>query len=345
MGNERYYSTLNLIFSINKVTCQVPSQVYTNGFCFNKCPSNYSQYNALCLQNCPLGFTDLGQTCVPPSVLRQSVKSSLEPCGPTEVDRSGNCYEPQVTTFVTINGQSQPRVVGCGCIRKTLGDRVRCPAGFKKFNNGCVTECPQGFYDITDLSGAISSQYCSALCPFKTGSQERWASVGNQCVKEYISNSNEVQSSTTTASSGPYARNTTISLNLPNTVLSYLASRPLGSSLNDRVRVGQSISNAVSANGLGSFASNASTWTGLLNDPFAIFVIIISIGLLFFLGPTLLPLLGTAFGNIFKAITEVIEPVAKATGTVASGALGIVGATENAAAASIKKFASNTEPT
>jgi hypothetical protein len=326
----------------------VPSQVYSNGFCFNKCPSNYSPYNALCLQNCPLGFTDLGHTCVPPSVLRQSIKSTLEPCGPNEVDRAGNCFEPQVTTFVTINGQSQPRVIGCGCIRKSFGDRVQCPAGFKKYNNGCVTACPPDYFDIVDAAGNISSQYCSALCPLKKGSQERWASVGNQCVKEYISNSNEIKSGTswTTGTQDPYYRNTTINVGLPNTVLSYLASRPLGSSLNDRVRVGQTVGNAYSSHGLGSWASDASSWGGLINDPIAIVYIIVIIGLLFFLGPTLLPLLGTAVGTLFKAVTEVTEavavPVAKAAGQAAAGAIGIATAAENAAAASINKFASNT---
>ena len=328
--------------SQNKVTCQVPSQVYSNGLCFNKCPSNYSSYNALCLQNCPTGFTDLGHTCSPPNVLRETIKTALEPCKPTEIDRQGNCFEPQLTTLVTVNGAVQPRVVGCGCIRKSFSERLQCPAGFVKFNNGCVTKCPQGYFDIVDASGEISSMYCAAKCPLKTGSQERWTSIGNQCVKEYISNSNVVKSSVSNSVSNGYARNTTVLFGLPNTVLSYLASRPLGSSLNDRVRVGQSVGNSVSQSGAGSWASQASTWIGLLSDPFAIFVIIGGLFLLFYLGPVFLPLLGKAAGNLLNAATSVTSEVAEAGSKVVSGALKIASSAEGAASSGINAFSANT---
>jgi len=321
----------------------VPSQVYSNGFCFNKCPLNYSPYNALCLQDCPAGFTDLGHTCVPPTVLRETVKSSYEPCGSNQIDRFGNCFEPQVTTLVTVNGVAQPRVVGCGCIRKTISDRIKCPAGFVKFNNGCVTKCPEGFFDITDASGSISSMYCKAKCPLKAGSQERWTSIGDQCVKEYISNASTVASSVgLNAGNAPYARNNTVTFGVPNTVLSYLASRPLGSSLNDRVRVGQSVGNAVSQAGVGSWASNASTWVGLLSDPFSLFVIVVVLALLFYLGPTFLPLLGKALGNLLNAATKVTSEVAEAGASVASGALKVASAAEGAAASGINAFTANT---
>jgi hypothetical protein len=164
-------------------------------------------------------------------------------------------------------------------------------------------------------------------------------------VKDFVTNSNEAVSSTT-QSSNQYARNLTVQLGLPNTVLSYLSSRPLGSSLNDRVRVGQSVNNSQSQRQLGSVASDASTWLGLLSDPLAITVILVTLAVVFYAGPVLLPLLGKALGvlinGIFTATSSVVKGAGAAAGAIIQETGQVVASAENLVSKSINADAANT---
>jgi hypothetical protein len=340
--------------------CQIPTQEFLNGFCYDKCPAGYSPYNSgICLQNCPINFTDLGTACQPPSVLRTSAKTMISKCADNQVDRNGNCYEPQMVNTILLNGVEVPKVTGCGCIRKTFAQRIQCPSGFDIYNNECVSKCPTGFTGIKDINGNISSMYCIAECPLRIGtSNQRWKFVGGLCVKDFT---RRLAHSSSGLSSTPGTFIETPVDGIPNTMVSYLAGRPLGSSLNDRNRVGQSINESLGATQPFSnpFASSiGDSWLSLIFDPAKLAYALIIFGVIIFGGPTLFPLLAGGIGALFKGIGlglgstaegagslaksvesgtgKLVESVEVGTGKVAEATLGTVAAGIDASAASVR---------
>jgi len=296
------------------IPCEIASQEYKNGFCYDKCPEGYTGDNAgMCLENCPPNFVDHGTSCDPPSVMRKIAKTIISPCQSNQIDKNGNCYEPQVITNVSINGKMVPKVVGCGCNRKTLDQRISCPSGYVVYNNDCVSECPTGFDAIKDQEGNIASLYCMAKCPLKKkNSNTRWDFRGGVCIKDYITRLSHDASN----DQGPDVPVD----GLPSTMASFLASRV--SSLNSRYRYGQSISDSLgsnpSTNPLAGIVGDS--WGDFFGHPDKIVFVIIIIVVLIYVGPTLFPLLGKGLGYI-------ISGVGLGVGSITSGAGKIVGST------------------
>jgi hypothetical protein len=264
-------------------------------------------------------FIDHGTLCEPPSILRKTTKPFITPCAQNQIDRNGNCFEPQVVFYDSPSDPSQlpkPRVTGCGCIRVTAKERIKCPPGQDVYNNTCLVGCPDGYSAVRDLSTKeVISMYCQKDCPEKTLTKgQRETRVGNQCVKE------------------SYSR--LASQNLPVTTLSVLASRPLGSSLNDR--------NPASARPFGS--SDPSFWTWLFNLApkawekdivFLLYVAVIA-AVIFYAGPTFLPLLGNAVGQILNGVlgatSNVLTSTSKAAGKIISATGDVAAELEKGAA-------------
>jgi hypothetical protein len=254
--------------------------------------------------------------------LRKTTKPFITPCANNQIDRNGNCFEPQVIYYDTPSDASQPprpRVSGCGCIRVTAQQRIKCPPGQEAYNNTCLINCPQGYSPIKDPDGSVISLYCQKDCPEKSLTPgKRETSVGNQCVKETYSRLSSQQ--------------------LPITTLSVLASRPLGSSLNDR--------NPASARPFGStnqgLTSLLSSWipSAWEQDLIFITVIIFVFAFIFYAGPTFLPTFGKAVGSllegIFGATSSILTGTGKAAGSLIS-ATGTVGSDLEIGAADLAK--------
>jgi len=253
----------------------------------------------------------------------------LSPCTGTQIDRNGNCYEPETVVFATVNGQSVPKISGCGCIKKTLAQRIQCPSGYIEFNNGCVTACPQGYNDIKDAQGNVSSLYCLAACPLKTngtrsGSKgERWSLISNQCVKNYYKR--VAHKNNTSVSLGSVTTRSTPVLGIPMTMASYLASKPMGSSINERIRSGQSIPQSVGKS-LGSGLSSdpfenalGDSWLSLIFSPSKLLWALLLFGVVIFGGPYLFPLLAQGFGLLFKGLGAGAGSTAVGLGKVTEG--------------------------
>lgn len=312
--------------------CDNPSQELSNGFCYDKCPSGWQAFGGMCLKSCPPGFVDHGTTCEPSSLLRKPINAYMSPCPDGQIDRNGNCFEPQTTTFVMVNGIQVPRVTGCNCIKKTMAQRLQCTSGYVPFNNGCISKCPGGYTDIKDSTGEIASMYCQALCPLKTNSKNvRWPHLNGQCVKEYRSRTTQVPGALIFSGTG-FSRNSAPKLGKPVTVASELAKKPLGSSLNDRYRAAQSIYKDLGSSPLTNPVQNAfgDSWISLLADPskLVLFVIIMSVILLG--GPQIIPLISSAFGNVAKGLGIASEKIIAGVGT---GVGAVAGSTLTSAAA------------
>lgn len=306
--------------------CQVPTQEFSNGFCYDKCPAGYSPYSSgLCLQNCPTNFVDHGTACQPPSVIRKSSKTTISKCEDNQIDRNGNCFEPQTINTILLNGQEVPKVTGCGCIRKTLAQRIQCPNGFTVYNNSCVSACPTGYKDIKDKNGNITSMYCIAECPVKiTNASERWKYIGGLCVKDYTSRLSHNFDAVSHKSQMSLTKFIEVPIDgIPQTMVSYLANRPLGSSLNDRNRVGQSVSESLGANNPFSnpFSSSiGDSWLSLIFDPAKLAFALIIFGLIIFGGPSLFPLLAKGLGSIVKGVGIGVGSVTEGAGSLVKSA-------------------------
>ena len=334
--------------------CQVSTQELVNGFCYDKCPPGYSSSDSgLCLQQCPPGFTDHGMACEPPTVLRSSLKPTIAPCLPTQIDKNGSCYEPQTYTYVTVNGTLVPKVSGCGCIRKTLTDRLQCPTGYQIYNNDCVSPCPPGFQDITDASGSIASLYCAAQCPLKsTNGSQRWPFVAGLCVKDHKKRVPHTPGFLTSASTPTNLAFGLVPMpGLPATMASYLANKPGGSSLQDRYRVGQTVQQSLGANPTASpllmaASQLSSTWDSLFLDPWKLLLFVVIIGLLIFGGPDLFKGIaaglsalakgvGLGAGSVVEGTGGLVRGVEQGAGYVASGAGRVIRGVENVAGSTL----------
>ena len=184
---------------------------------------------------------DHGTSCSPPTIQRTAAAPFIQPCPSNQIDRNGNCFEPQQVITAIVNGQSIAKTIGCGCIRQTAAERIQCPAGYVIFNNSCVSVCPVGYEDIRDDAGNISSIFCQENCPTVPNSKTRWKQIGNVCVKNFFSR-------VTKDSSGPNSGNPR--LGHQTTQITYLASRPFGSTLNDRVGAGKSVASSIQSWGV-----------------------------------------------------------------------------------------------
>lgn len=328
------------------MTCVVPSQELSNGMCFDRCKPGWSPYGGLCLQECPEGFKDRGHACEPPSALRTVSRPYLSACPDGQIDRNGACYEPQTVSYIFVSGPNGtttkvPKVSGCGCIRRTLEQRLQCPGGFEVVNGSCASKCPPGF-------GASEGLYCSQECPLKKNSKERWASMGGLCVKDHYSrvphdssaytstqpavvNGGGTLTRTTQAASAPV-------YGLPFTVVSYLASRPQGSSLQDRIRAGQTIAQSLGASGFNNPFSNAvgDSWLNLLLDPSKILLFAAILVGVIWGGPYLFGGVGALFkglaGGTGEGIGAAVKGTGQAVGSVVRGAGRVAESAENVVA-------------
>ena len=291
-----------------------PGQELSNGFCYDKCPTGFSAYGALCLQNCPTGFTDQGMGCEPPTEIRSVIKASIEPCQQGQVDKNGDCFEPQTFVQSTLG----PKSIGCGCIRRYLKDRIQCPGGYEKYNNSCVSACNQGYTSVLDSAGQISSLFCISECPQNINSKVPWTFSAALCVKP--AKKRLAHKATPTIVFPDYG--------VPNTVLSALSKKPLGSTTNERNRTGQSVSATQDAkpNANPLFES----WSALLNQPILIIVLVASVIFLYYGGPAIFRGLGSLFGS-----------VAAGTGALAKGTLDVAGAAAEDIAQIQKSVAAN----
>lgn len=243
--------------------------------------------------------------CEPPSILRKTSKPFIAPCTETQIDRNGNCFEPQVTVFDTVNGRLVPRVSGCGCIRTPAGKRIHCPAGQDVYNNSCLAPCPQGYSGIKDKNGILVSMYCQKECPESQLVRGKlWTFLGNQCVKETYSRLKSQE--------------------LPITTLSMLAKSPLGASLNAR-NPGSARPFGSNSSGLGSLGNPFVSWlpSSWEQDLLFITLILFAFAFIFYAGPTFLPLFGKAVGTVAEGVSTaagtLVTGAAKAVSTVAQG--------------------------
>lgn len=295
------------------MSCADPSQELSNGFCYDKCPNGYVGSGAVCLQNCPSNFIDHGAACEAPSVIRQTIKSFLEPCQPGQIDRNGDCFEPQTFTY----GPQGPVQSGCGCIKRAREQRLQCPPGYIKYNNSCVSGCPTDYHDIIDpVTKQVSSLLCIMQCPFKDSSKQRWSLQGQMCVKPTLKRLRHRPGGVDSNGSNQYGPE----FGVPNSVLSSLAKRPLGSSVNDRVRTGQSVgaSNAAGS----SFLTEG--WKQLASQPLLLVLIVFGGFTIYFIGPALFKGLGKLLGSVAAGAGGLVE----STSNVASGALNLAATTE-----------------
>lgn len=294
-----------------------PGQELSNGFCYDKCPTGFSSYGALCLQNCPVGFIDHGMGCEAPTELRTSIKASIEPCAQGQIDKNGDCFEPQNFIQTTLG----PKAVGCGCIRRTLKNRIQCPAGYTKYNNSCVSACSLGYKSILDNSGEIASLLCTAECPKNINSKTQWISSAGLCVKPF--RKRLAHSVTSNIIFPEYG--------IPNTMLSMLAKKPLGTSLNERVRTGQSVGASQAAKpGSNPFLES---WSTLFNQPILIVSVIGALIFLFYAGPSIFRGLGKLIGSTASAAGS----VATAAGSVAEGAGSLAKGTLDLASSTVEQ--------
>ena len=216
-----------------------------------------------------------------------------------------------------------PKVSGCGCNRKTLRQRIKCPTDYVVYNNDCVSKCPPGFTDIKDKDGNIISMYCMAPCPLKIANgNERWSFINGACVKDFYSR----------VSHRPLAHGSDAPMDgLPQTMASFLASK--GESLNSRYRFGQSISESLGSNPQTNPLAGlvGDTWLDLIAAPDRIVFLIIIIVAVIYAGPTLFPLLGKGIGYIFSGIGLGLGSVTSGVGKVAGSTLQVTADLENTA--------------
>lgn len=278
------------------------------------------------MQNCPTNFIDHGTLCEAPSLLRQTIKAFLMSCQPGQVDRNGDCFEPQ-TFSMTPQGPVQN---GCGCVKRTRQQRLQCPTGYEIYNNSCVSACPSGYESIKDPNtGQITSLFCMAPCPLQNNSKLRWTSTGQMCAKPVIKRLRH------TVSGVDQQGNHQIipEFGIPSSILSLLSARPLGSSVNDRVRTGQTVGQSNAA------ASNFFTesWRQLSSQPVLILSLILGTIAFFFLGRPLLNGLGRLFGSIAASAGQLTEGIS----SVAKGALDVGASTLEIGATAESNIAKN----
>jgi hypothetical protein len=201
------------------------------------------------------------------------------------------------------------------------------------YNNTCITDCPNGYKSITNSNGEIISMYCMAECPLVEGSKTiRWPFIGGLCVKEFKTRTAHIETSTTNDST---IRQIRPLLGIPQTPASVLANKPLGSSLPERYRAGQSIQNNIASSPSTNPLNNivGGSWLALIESPADIIFFVGILIALIFLAPKLFPLLGSGLGSLFKGIGAAGGAVIGATGeTVAAVEKGI-GTTVGAAIA------------
>jgi hypothetical protein len=166
--------------------------------------------------------------------------------------------------------------------------------------------------------------YCTELCPLKENKKnERWQNIGGLCVKEYkkrIATKEDTVVADTKQYAGTFGTNPVYGL--PSTMSSYLASRPLGSSLQDRYRAGQSIQNNLSTSPDTNPFQNAlgTSWLSLFFNPSRLALALIIFGLLIFGAPYLFPLLAQGFGSVVKGLGLLTASVETGAGKVIEGA-------------------------
>lgn len=253
-------------------------------------------------------------SCEPPTILRQTIKSYTSPCPAGQIDRNGSCFEPQTFSY----GAQGPIAVGCGCVRKTLAQRVQCPSGYEKYNNGCVSKCPAGFTSILDSEGQIASMYCTQACPKVDNSSVPWQSLGQLCVKPLRKRLQHLSYSL-----GPEGQQLVPNYGLPNSVLNTLSHKPLGSSVNDRVRTGQSVGASNSALPGSSFLKES--WSQLFSQPIILLSIIGLVFILRYLGPPLF----RGLGSLLKSVATSAGTLVEGAADLGKGALEVGAATEN----------------
>jgi hypothetical protein len=212
-----------------------------------------------------------------------------------------------------VNGIIVPKQTGCGCVRQPLAKRLQCPVGFIPFNNSCVSQCEKGYSSITDISGNISSLFCQALCPENPKSQTRWTRINNLCVKNYFSRIQQKKNGSQVY--GSYST--------PSNTLTYLASKPLGSGLNERSPLGQ----ALLPTSMSPFSPSSWLPSGLNMKTVSL---IIGAFILFLFFPFISSIIqsfshiisgiGSGIGSTIKGAGEGIGGVESAIGKVASGA-------------------------
>lgn len=185
------------------------------------------------------------------------------------------------------------KTVGCGCIRQSAAERIQCPASYRIFNNSCVSACPAGYEDIKDEAGNIASIFCQELCPTVPNSKTKWKQVGNVCAKHFFSRVSK------DSSGGP-------NLGHQSTQITYLATRPFGSGVNDRVGAGKTVGSSIPALGvpLPQGIGSTSPDTNQLIVYFLIAFVIVVI-LYYVVGP------------IIKAVQPLISGVSSAAGSIA----------------------------
>jgi hypothetical protein len=325
------------------MSCAVPSQEFFNGFCYDKCEPGWTAVADVCLANCPVGFTTRGEACEPETILRNPVRTYFEPCQENEIDINGSCYQPQKVISTRNASGEQVRVSGCGCITKTLDQRIQCPDGFVRYNNGCLTKCPEGYSDILDKNGKIISLYCTKECPLKPGSKDtRWPYIGGLCVRPWKTRlaSTVTEATLFDTENDASVRAIRPAYGLPQTMASYLASKPLGSSLQDRYRAGISIYKNLDSNpDTSSLLGAIGTKTATTFEKYLIYFIVIIVVLAFFL-PSILPYLGRAFGSVLEGFGVLAGKVEQGAGSVIAGVgsgAGAIAAATGQAAASVEK--------
>jgi hypothetical protein len=123
--------------NICKASCQNKINFNKNGTCL-PCTPGTKAHNQQCVSNCPNGYvvvTDIStnQYCD-------------DSCPLEEVNEDGNCKNIcQIIFNFNNNGLCLP-----------------CSNGTKTHNQLCVSNCPNGFVEVTDIN---SNQYCDTSCP------------------------------------------------------------------------------------------------------------------------------------------------------------------------------------
>jgi hypothetical protein len=136
----------------------------TAGVCY-KCPDGYpDDIGALCRKQCASGYTNISGTCWKDNGTYGVGVGTIplkQGCDAGQRDDGTSCWEDWKCNTWWDNcswkgaygeciGGAKTDCGGCGCIKKTLGNRQYCD-GDKELRNGlCYTKCASGYHKTTD---------------------------------------------------------------------------------------------------------------------------------------------------------------------------------------------------
>jgi hypothetical protein len=155
------------------------------GLCYPNCDPGFRGVGPICWQECPSGYTDTGVSCLRPAdtINQERYKRTTVgripdkgPCDPGQRDDGTSCWEDRRCQtrdngyynytwgcgtqgvpcydgsigckndcYRTWISRLETTCSGCGCIKKTLGQRQTCRANEELIDGLCYPKCAPGF--------------------------------------------------------------------------------------------------------------------------------------------------------------------------------------------------------